>query len=137
MDENKWRFINTFAPWASASATFLAVLVAIFGDAIRAALFKPRLTLSLFSPLGVLTPQDQWDGHGHKIGSMQTRYYHLELRNARKFSAARDAQVLIMRVEKTRSGFKWSTNTGFFDGCCSLSMATSGCFRAQYVEEHR
>src|ERR1700686_3901296 len=57
MDKDTWRFVNTFSGWASASATVAAVIVAIWGDRIRALLFKPRLLLRLYDPRGQLVPQ--------------------------------------------------------------------------------
>jgi hypothetical protein len=69
-------------------ATFLAVLVALFGKKF----YPPKLKLRLFNDEGELT----------SFGQVQesTRYYHLEVSNERRWSPASDVSVHVTTIEQ-------------------------------------
>lgn len=74
--------------WA-AIATFLAVLVALFGDTLRHRFLKPKLTLRMQrgdSPPGVHTDRK----HAH--------YFHLVMRNESRLATARNVRVILTDV---------------------------------------
>jgi hypothetical protein len=77
--------------------TWAVAILAIWGDPIRARLFRPTLRLDLLDPDGELI--DQTNETGNIV--LSARYYHVKLSNSRRFRfyAAREAQVLIVRVE--------------------------------------
>jgi hypothetical protein len=84
------------AKWFEAIGTFLVAVAAIWGDWIRAKLFRPDLFVELLDPEGELITQVPVQRPGP---SVQARYYHLRLSN-RKFARASEAQVSIVRIEQ-------------------------------------
>ena len=96
---------------ALAIATFLVVFVALFGAAIRARLFKPKLRLTLEKPLGeeaeaeILSPEDEERGYsivGAEVRK-EARYYHLRVSNQRRWSPATQVQVYLLRIDERRA----------------------------------
>ena len=88
---------------ASAVATFLAVLVALFGQSFRAKFFPPLLSLRLVSHEGELTTvQLSWrDDEGVTHGrNEEARYYHVCVSNARRWSPATQVQLFLTQVEE-------------------------------------
>ena len=90
--------------------TFLVVLVALFGEAARARLFKPKLRLTLEKPRGeeakamIFPPSAEDDiieihraGEGRKEDA---RYYHLRVSNQRRWSPATQVQVYLLRIDQ-------------------------------------
>lgn len=90
------------APWAGALATFIAALVALFGDWIRGRWFRPKLELTLEVPLGVA----QRVTIGSPDGSSReedARFYGLKVRNKNRWPVATQVQVYLLRIEEPRS----------------------------------
>ncbi len=89
---------------AVAIAMFLAVVVALFGDWIRARLFKPKLQLTLEKPRGVvadvgITSRDPEEG-GVKVRKEAARYYHLRVSNVRRWPPATQVGVHLLRIDQ-------------------------------------
>ena len=85
---------------AATVGTFLAVIVALFGDRIRASLFRPKLSLGLLTPLGEATPAFVPLNTGTVAGN--ARYHHVQLSNSSssQWPKATSAQVCLVRVEE-------------------------------------
>lgn len=95
--------------WVSAvaaTATTLAVVVALFGDVARRKWFPPKLALSLLAPAGELTTV----GLQHPVNALagprpeSARYYHLVLSNKRGWSTAHNAAVYVTRIDLPGAG---------------------------------
>jgi hypothetical protein len=95
-------WLNWGVQAAVALATFAAVLVALFGQAFRAKFFPPRLAVNLADPLGEKTQARlTWFEDGvQKERSEDARYYHLAVRNSRRWSPANQVQVVLLAVEQ-------------------------------------
>lgn len=93
---------NWSAAAASAVATFSAVLVALFGQAFRDKFFPPQLSCRLLSADGERTTvQLTWPEDGvSRARSEEARYYHLQISNGRRWSPAREVQVVLLQVEE-------------------------------------
>ncbi|HXF76019.1 MAG TPA: hypothetical protein VNN13_07995 [Methylomirabilota bacterium] len=87
---------------AVALATFLAVLVALFGQAFRAKFFPPKLSLRLLNPDGEkAVARLTWIEGGETRERMEDcRYYHLRVANSRRWSPATQVQVMLLQVEE-------------------------------------
>lgn len=87
---------------AGAGVTFLAVLVALFGQAFRDKFFPPKLTIRLLNPEGELTSvQLSWPEDGVvRERAEHARYYHLQVSNSRRWSPATQVQVVLLQVEE-------------------------------------
>jgi hypothetical protein len=85
---------------AGVIATWLVVILAIYGERIRSWLFRPALEVTLRNPRGELVPQIRWlealQGRGRQI---QARYYHVRVSNRRRFSPAHEVRVVMTLVE--------------------------------------
>ncbi|MGA2327057.1 MAG: hypothetical protein ABSH05_12315 [Bryobacteraceae bacterium] len=88
---------NWWVSLAVAAGTLLAVVVAIFGEKLRAKFFPPRLSLRFICPEGEGTTLTRKDS-GEVADDV--RYYHLRVSNERRWSAAREVQVFLTRVEE-------------------------------------
>jgi hypothetical protein len=94
--EEKLLLWGTIAKILAALATFLAVLVAIWGDRIRHTLgLKPKLVVRLNDPYGELVNVST-----SPEKPMMARYYHLRVSNKRRWSQAKNVRVVIVRVFK-------------------------------------
>lgn len=82
----------------AAIATLLAVVVALFGDRLRAKLFAPKLRLELLSPHGQKTDVTITSGETSRLES--ARYYHVRLTNGVPWPKATQTLVYLMRVEE-------------------------------------
>jgi hypothetical protein len=76
---------------AIAAGTIGAVVVALFGQALRSKFFPPRLNLALVRPEGELT---------RFLTGSQVRYYHLRVSNSRRWSPAQGVQVVLLQLEE-------------------------------------
>lgn len=87
---------------AVAVATFVAVLVALFGQAFRAKFFPPKLRLSLLTLEGEKTEARlRWETNGKiEERNEDCRYYHLRVTNDRRWSPANQVHVLLLQVEE-------------------------------------
>jgi hypothetical protein len=94
-DANFWQAV-------SAIATTVAVLVALFGQAFRDKFFPPLLALRLLSAEGELTTLTLTQVENGALRQRQepARYYHLLVSNARRWSPAKQVQVMLMRLEE-------------------------------------
>ncbi len=85
-----------------ALGTFLAVLVALFGDWAKNKWFKPKLSLRLLSRLGTrqrtAVGAPERDGGGTRIAD--ARYYHLQVSNAKRWPPATHVQVHLLQIEE-------------------------------------
>jgi hypothetical protein len=110
-DPPLWQFwLNWWVQAAVALATFLAVLVALFQPFLPG-WFPPKLSLRLLSPVGEKTRSRlQWsDGlqiHGRDEDS---RYYHLQVSNQRRWSPAHDVQVMLLQLEQPAANGEFQT----------------------------
>jgi hypothetical protein len=85
--------------FATAVATFLAVLVALFKDWFRATLFPPELNLRVVDRYGAPPVTAAIPILGQKPFETVGRWYHVELSNKRRASRATDPQVCLVAVE--------------------------------------
>ena len=83
--------------FASATITFLAVLVALFGDPLRRWLFPPRLALSL-KPDITRTPVKIGAPDG-SVRDTAGRWYHVTVTNSRRWSPANGTEVYLTQVQ--------------------------------------
>lgn len=93
---------NWWVQLATASATFLAVLAALFLDWFRARFFPPVLDLTLVdrrgapTALAVITPPGPPPQTTFQTVS---RWYHVRVTNNRRMSRARDTQACLIAIE--------------------------------------
>jgi hypothetical protein len=88
---NEQFWIQTAVQIASAVAAVLVAILAIWGDAIRARLVGPKLTLRLFDPSGERI---------NLTGGSHARYYHMRVANERKSARAHNVRVVLTRVRR-------------------------------------
>lgn len=83
---------------AVALGTFAAVFVALFGDWLKARLFKPELHLEIENSNGVSTPFNLIsDGNSR---TEDGRIYHVRVSNNKSWPAATQVQVNLLRIEE-------------------------------------
>jgi hypothetical protein len=82
------------ATWVGAAATFLAVLIALYGDAIKSRMFRPELHLHVTNRRGVAQPT-QVEGQ-----TREARYYHFRVSNPMRWPAATGVQVFLLQIEE-------------------------------------
>lgn len=75
---------------------------AIWGERIRASLFKPQLRVMLDDPRGELTSEAITITATGQVQqyTRPARYYHLSGRNSRRWPIAHDVRILLTRLEK-------------------------------------
>jgi hypothetical protein len=85
-----------------AVGTVGAVVVALFGDWLRNKLAPPALRLAIVNPDGVKTrAQLTWQEDGVAQTRVEdARYYHVRVRNDRRWFAAHHVQLMLLRVEE-------------------------------------
>lgn len=100
---------NWWVSAAAAGATFLAVLVALFGQAFRGKFFPPKLGLRLLDPKGEkAVARLAWVENGEVKERMEDcRYYHLQVSNSRRWSPAHEVQVVLLRLEEPAPQGGW------------------------------
>lgn len=94
---------NWWVNFGVAVATFTAVLVALFGEWIRAHLFSPNIMIELRSKTGektrvTLQYQDE-KGEAHQR-TEDARYYHVKVSNWVRWPIASQVQVYLIRLEE-------------------------------------
>jgi hypothetical protein len=82
----------------TALGTIGAVIVALFGDRLRASMFPPKLELHLSSRTGGATQVALTAPDGTKRTEL-ARYYHVRLTNAAHWPKATQTQVYLLHVE--------------------------------------
>ena len=95
-DEQFWW--NWYIQLATAIATFLAVLVALFLDWIRS-FFPPNLVLISKNERGVWTDPTYMQKSGQPPFATVSRWYHVEVSNTRRWRRATDTQVYLINYE--------------------------------------
>jgi hypothetical protein len=75
------------------AAQIVIAVAAIWGERIRARLSRPRLQLTLRDEVGASEPREV-----AKLGTVNVRYYRLEVRNPIRFSVANEVQVFITKI---------------------------------------
>jgi len=85
--------------------TIAAALVALFGAAWRAKFFPPILRLALLRPDGEKTPVrlDPPSATGAPSRMEDARFFHLSVKNERRWSPAHEVQVFLTRIESPGS----------------------------------
>lgn len=87
---------------AGVIVTFLAVLVALFGEVGRRKFFPPKLDLSFYDPKGESTFV-RLNRAGNEVLSepvyLGARFYHLLVRNDRRWSPANQVQIVLLGIE--------------------------------------
>jgi hypothetical protein len=106
-----WAAVNPPGPWmnwlalmAVALAIFCACFVALFGQQIRDKYFPPVLTVELLSSDGEKTNATiqgpATEGQARTLVRVPARYYHLKVRNSRRYVKATDVQLMLLRVDE-------------------------------------
>jgi len=87
---------------AAAVGTFLAVLVALFGQAFRGKFFPPQIRAALANASGEKTRvRLRWiENNQPTERDEDARYYHLKTWNQRRWSPAQQAHVVLLRVDE-------------------------------------
>ena len=98
MDANTQFWLNWSVYFATAVGTIGAVIVALFGERLRASLFPPKLALHLSSETGSPTQVAVTVPDGTKRAEL-ARYYHVRLTSGAKWPKATQTQVYLLRVE--------------------------------------
>lgn len=93
--------INLTIQAIAAVLTLLAVLVAIFQDWIRYTLIPPKLKIELHNTKGELIIYGE---------EKKTIFYHLKVVNYRKWSPAKNCQVLLKEIKTKLHDSKFSSN---------------------------
>jgi hypothetical protein len=94
--------------------TWVVGILAICGDRIRAAVFKPKLHLELKSSVGIYTTQTIQTPSPHPIDQLlppkttHARYYHLRVTNRAIYPTAQDVNVMLLGVERRDDDFRRS-----------------------------
>ena len=83
--------VSTVAQIFAALGTVSVAILAIWGEGVRAWIAGPKLELELNDAKGDLIPY----GDGRK-----TYYYHLKVRNVRKWSPARSTRIMVVGIQK-------------------------------------
>jgi hypothetical protein len=97
--------VPTWVHEAGVLGTWVVGVLAIFGDRIRAAVFKPKLHLELKSTVGIYVTQtvQTQSPHPQQFSlpkKMPARYYHLSVTNRAVYPTAQDVNILLLGVEK-------------------------------------
>ena len=93
--------------------TWVVGVLAIFGERIRAMVFRPKLHLALKSSVGIYTTQTASaspDTIEHLLPPItkHARYYHLRVTNRAIYPTAQDVQVLLLGVERVNDEIRRS-----------------------------
>ena len=96
---------NWWINFAVASGTFVAALVALFGQAFRAKFFPPKLSLQILNPDGEHAKEllRAEIGGESRERFEAARYYHVRVTNSRRWSPATQLQVILLQIEEPGS----------------------------------
>ena len=98
--DDVWRFWMTWGvSLAAVVATFCAVMVALFGEWIRAKLFVPRLTVTLVSGSGERIPVTLTPPNGSPRIE-EGRHYRIRVSNEKRWPKATQVRVHLTRLEE-------------------------------------
>lgn len=99
MDPTDQFWWNWAVNLAVAVGTLAAAFVALFGDWIKARLFRPRLLVKLANKEGELTTAVLLSPNG-ETREEKARVYHLRVTNSARWPTATQVQVHIIRLEE-------------------------------------
>ncbi len=87
-------------------ATFLAIVVALFGDALRARFFPPVLRLALTDDSGEKTTRRTvFESYGkQKHLDEDARYFHVVVTNEQRWTPVEQVNVVLLGVERRDAG---------------------------------
>lgn len=107
-----WQFWLSWGVQAAiAFGTIGAVVVALFGDWFRAWLSPPKLSISLKNEIGVIEKAAFLPSQDDKV--TDSRWYHIRIENLRRWSPAREVQLLLLQfAEPDSAGHFQATWTG-------------------------
>ena len=120
---------NWWVQFATALATFLAVLVALFLDWFRTRFFGPILVLQLVDPRGAPPLKDYVMIPGQPIAYETVgRWYHVQVENKRRslISRATDTQVCLVAVGIPNAAGQYVTHS---TGAIPLKVRHEGVVR--------
>jgi hypothetical protein len=83
------------------AGTWAVATIALFGERLRAFVFRPSLQIRLLDACGefvIQTVQSQQNGQITQ-SEIPCRYYHIQLTNTRRLTVAHDAQVIVSSIE--------------------------------------
>ncbi len=103
-DEQFWW--NWWLNLAVAGGTLAAVIVALFGEWLRAQMFRPKLAIELDKPLGVPTPVQLTSPDGESRMEVG-RFYHVRISNSARWPVATQVQVNLLRIEEPGPDGAW------------------------------
>jgi hypothetical protein len=94
----------------AALGTIGAVVVALFGDLIRGWSFlAPQLSIRLKDPKGEFSVREITGGGAIIAQRTGSRWYHIEVKNRRRWSPARSVQLSLIRFEELNADDKYET----------------------------
>jgi hypothetical protein len=102
--------MSGLAEWLTAVGTVGTVIVALFGNRLRALLAAPRLQIELGEggPNGVrVGVRERFDG---KEIDTVGRWYRLRVENKRRWSPAKDVRMLLLRLEQPDAAGNYRTH---------------------------
>lgn len=76
-----------------ALGTICVAILAIWGDWVRATVAAPKLEVALHDP----------EGEAIQSGGIPARYYHLKVRNRRRWTYAKNVRVMLTKVSRARA----------------------------------
>ena len=95
---------GNLAQWVSAIVGAIIAILAIWGEFIRSRLAGPRLAVALLNPDGEKT---KWNGPG--ITPTPTRFYHLRVKNGRRWAPAKNVRVVITGLARAIADQSFAT----------------------------
>ena len=102
MDADTQFWLNWSVALIAAIATLSAVLVALFGQFIRAGLFPPQLRIELKNTHGSKARvRLAWvENSEPRERGEDSRYYHIVVSNSRRWSPAHQVQLYLLQVDR-------------------------------------
>lgn len=94
--------MQTFITGLAAVGTWVAIVVALFGDKLRSKLLPLRLEIELVDKRGEITDQHRASRNEHGQATTRVaraRYYYVVVRNRARIPVAHEVQVMIMSLE--------------------------------------
>jgi len=104
MNQDAYDGWTLFVRSLQAAATLAAVVVALWGDKLKALWFKPNLQLDLVSTAGEKTRTYVTPAGGGQVSTHDARFYHVRLRNGARWPKASQTQVFLLRVHEPGPG---------------------------------
>jgi hypothetical protein len=100
MNSPLWQFWTDFAvKFLGAASTFLAVVVALFGNRLRARFAPSRLVLTLRDPRG-FNPQSFVRRADNTVEKVDARWYFARVENQARWNRAESVYIFVLSVEQ-------------------------------------